>query len=120
MNSRERTKRFRLLKQMGCIACLIEGVPVPCGWPEIHHQNLGGLAGHKRRGDEFTVPLGPWHHQGHVRYGETEMANLANFGPSLKRHSRHFREKYGNDDDLRAQVDQRIAEMDMAMEWQPW
>jgi hypothetical protein len=120
VSPRDRNRRFRLLKGMGCIACLIEGVEVPCGRPEIHHQNEGGLAGHKRRGDEFTIPLGPWHHQGHVRLGETSMSNLANFGPSLARHSRQFRERYGTDDELRAQVDRRIAEMDMSMEYAPW
>jgi hypothetical protein len=102
-----REHRFRRLKEMGCAACFREGIQdVPA---EIHHLNGGGHAGQKRRGDEFTVPLCIWHHRGvlsqNVMWAQPP-------GPSLARHSREFRQRYGRDDALLARVNRRIAKMD--------
>lgn len=113
MNPRAREHRFRRLKEMGCIACWKEGrVNV---YPEIHHLNLGGRAGQKRRGDEYTIPLCRWHHQGHVVFHigmltTDERAEL--WGPSLKLHSKAFRKRYGKDDELLAKVNDLIQQMD--------
>jgi hypothetical protein len=101
MKPREREHRFRRLKEMGCICCWMHGdMNVH---PEIHHLNLGGHAGQKRRGDECTIPLCRWHHQGQP----PEM-----HGPSLKRSPRVFRETYGTDDELLAKVDDLIRMID--------
>jgi hypothetical protein len=86
---------------MGCIACWSDGGAYVL--PEIHHLNLGGRAGQKRRGDEFTIPLCAWHHQGH---------KPERFGPSLKWNSKAFRAKYGRDDDLLAKVNDLMRMMD--------
>jgi hypothetical protein len=108
MNRYQRERRFRRLKEIGCIACWMEGdMNVH---PEIHHLNLGGHAGQKRRGDEFTIPLCEWHHQGKVPERR---------GPSLKWSPKVFREKYGTDDQLLAKVNDIIRMRDeMAFGWQ--
>lgn len=79
---------------------------------EIHHLNLGGRAGQKRRGDEFTIPLCAWHHRGSVEAGHTATSMREERGPSLARHSKAFREKYGPDDEILALVDDFIAYLD--------
>jgi hypothetical protein len=113
VSPKAREHRYRRLKEMGCIACRLEGERLAqCGPTEIHHLNEGGKAGQKRRGDEFTIALGKWHHQG-VSVGNATNAGMARlFGPSLAKQSREFRKRYGSDDELLAKTDQRIAEMD--------
>lgn len=110
MNPRAREHRFRRLKEMGCFPC--DSIGIPDVYPEIHHLNGGGHAGQKRRGDEFTIPLCEWHHQGKLIPGQTETQMLMSFGPSLKLHSRLFRHRFGSDDGLLAKVNKRIAQMD--------
>lgn len=111
MNPRAREHRFRRLKEMGCIACWKDGCPNIL--PEIHHLNLGGKAGQKRRGDKYTIPLCVWHHQGHRMHASQDASwHYIQFGPSLKHHSREFRETYGSDEELLAKVDDLIRQMD--------
>lgn len=90
MTPKARELRFRRLKEIGCLACWMIGIPDV--YPEIHHQNLDEHAGQKRLGDEFTVPLCGWHHQGH---GPASLYET--LGPSLKHHPVEFREKFGSD-----------------------
>jgi len=111
MTPKARERRFSRLKFMGCIACWTEGTMANA---EIHHLNLGGHAGQKRRGDEFTIPLCRWHHQGHVEAGHTATSMREVRGPSLARHSKKFREKYGKDDALLAKVNDLLRQMDEA------
>jgi hypothetical protein len=96
--------------EMGCIACWKDGCPNTAA--EIHHLNLGGHAGQKRRGDEFTIPLCKWHHQAHRMNGFTSEWHYLHLGPSLAKHSREFREKYGLDDELLAKVNDLIRQTD--------
>ena len=110
MTPRAREHRFLRLKEIGCIASWLDGrMNVPA---EIHHLNLGGKAGQARRGDEATIPLSPWHHRGEPLpgYTATQMRDL--FGPSLARHSKAFRERYGSDDKLLAKTNDLIRQMD--------
>lgn len=102
MNARARERRFSAIKEIGCIACLRFGI-----WrvPEVHHLNLGGLAGHKRRGDEFTIGLCRWHHRGIPSY----TALLT--GPSLARESKAFRAQFGTDDELLVEQNKLIAQV---------
>jgi hypothetical protein len=109
VNPKAREKRFARLKFMGCIACWMDGVMAGA---EIHHLNLGGKAGQKRRGDEYTIPLCPWHHQGRVECGHTATSMREVRGPSLARQSREFRAKYGTDDEILAHVDDLIRQLD--------
>lgn len=106
MTPKARALRFLRLKELGCICCR------KLGWycaPEIHHLNLDGKAGQKRRGDEYTIPLCRWHHQGvvFVAWSLTEMRNK--FGPSLKLASRAFRARFGTDDQLLNEVNRLIS-----------
>lgn len=79
---------------------------------EIHHQNLGGKAGQERLGDEFTVPLCPWHHQSQPMYGLTSERMRGLYGPSLKLHSRAFRLQFGRDEAMLAKVNDLIRMRD--------
>jgi hypothetical protein len=113
MNPKAREHRFRRLREMGCVACSIESGGIwSCGVLEIHHLNLGGKAGQARRGDEFTIPLGLWHHQGRPPSGESTSSARVLYGPSLKYHSRAFRAEYGSDDELLAKVNDEIERRD--------
>lgn len=64
---------------------------------ELHHQQSGGRA----IGQDESVILCEWHHQGDRYPAGFETCNrrdVANaFGPSLKHASRAFRETYGTD-----------------------
>lgn len=110
MNPRAREHRFRRLKEMGCIASWLDGRMNVSA--EIHHLNLGGKAGQARRGDEWTIPLSPWHHRGEPMPGYTATQMREQFGPSLARSSKAFRERYGSDDKLLAKVNDLIRMTD--------
>jgi hypothetical protein len=109
---RDREHRFRRLKELGCLACWYERVAVQWNPTEIHHLNEGGKAGQARRGDEFTVPLCSWHHRGEPPEGFTASEMRLTHGPSLARHSKAFRERFGTDDELLALTNRRIARLD--------
>lgn len=102
MTPKAREHRFRRIKELGCICCIVHR------YCEIHHLNLGGKAGQKRLGDEFTVGLCPWHHQGKPPTGMGQKEARAIFGPSLKLSSRAFRELYGPDSALLARQNRLI------------
>ena len=110
MNARAREHRFRRLKEMGCIASWLDGrMNVPA---EIHHLNLGGKAGQARRGDDCTIPLSAWHHRGEPLPGYTATRMHEVYGPSLARHSREFRARYGSDEELLAKVNDIMRMID--------
>lgn len=88
--------RSILVKQLKCLACEIEDVDQPAITHE-HHLNLGGKAGQKRLGDEYSVALCAWHHVGEPPNGMTASEATFHYGPSLARSSRRFRECYGED-----------------------
>lgn len=100
-----REERFRRLQKLGCIACRKRG---RFSLPDIHHLNIGGHAGHKRRGDRFTIPLCPPHHRG-IFWREED------HGPSLALHPRRFREEFGTDDALLREVDLLIGAEDVTL-----
>jgi len=107
MTPTEREARFAKLHALGCICCAMNediGRERVCDYAEIHHLNGGGHHGQKRRGDEYTIPLGPWHHRG--------IGNAADLtkrgGPSWAKGSKPFREVYGTDAELLALVNELI------------
>ncbi len=108
MNRRARDRRFSALREMGCIACIINANGLWCGKPEVHHLNLGGHAGMKRRGDDATICLGAWHHRGEPPNGMTATDAYVLLGPSLARNSVQFRAEYGVDDTLLAMTDEQL------------
>lgn len=99
--------RSPLIRAMPCIACEIERQTQPNRTTE-HHLNLGGMAGQKRRGDEYSVPLCEWHHQGYPPGDMTASDATFVYGPSLPRSSKRFRQTYGSDDYLLELTNQRL------------
>ena len=96
-------ERFSYFASIGCIACRL-AQQADCGVTEAHHL----LSGNKRRGHEYTIPLGSWHHRGEPPHGLTAKQATMIFGPSLARMSRNFREQYGDDSFLLAETNGRI------------
>lgn len=99
MNERERDLRFTLIRVCGCIACHLQRVPgvVP---PQIHHLNLGDHHGQLRLGDEATIGLCPWHHQGQPFEGWSLRMCRKRLGPSWELEPNEFREQYGTGAEL--------------------
>lgn len=94
-------RRITAIKERGCVACLMLGLS-GCseGLPDAHHLNEGGQAGRKRRGHDYTIALGKWHHVGTILPGETARSMEWKYGPSLARSSKDFRRTFGTDDQL--------------------
>lgn len=85
----------------GCAMCRLLGFSFrrlqegmsPCGVTRIHHRNVGDLAGNKQLGQDATVALGDWHHQGVLMpHRPTVEAMREQYGPSLTHHKRAFLE----------------------------
>lgn len=76
----------------GCAMCLLLGLAKDaCGPVRVHHRTIGDLHGNKQLGQDCTVALGDWHHQGVLMSQfPTVSGMLANFGPSLHHHKRAF------------------------------
>lgn len=74
----------------GCAACLLRGNRTQCGHVRIHHRTVGDLHGNKQLGQDATVALGDWHHQGVLLPGHTVASMRDAFGPSLHHHKRDF------------------------------
>ena len=88
------------VKQLPCIACQLYGVHNQPYQTEAHHLNLGGKAGQKRRGDDYSIPLCSWHHVGKIKPSIDSRAMAALYGPSLAKQSKLFRQTFGTDDQL--------------------
>lgn len=107
MTPAEKSRRFDKLRELGCVCCLLNediGLERVCEHAEVHHLNGGGHHGQPRRGDEFTIPLGPWHHRGIGT--ATDLTQRG--GPSWAKGSKPFRAVYGTDDELLALVNSLI------------
>ena len=99
--------RCRYITSIGCLACRIRGYFAQC---DVHHLNMGGKAGQKRRGNAFTIGLCPFHHRGvplgHLSYNDAR----AMVGPSLAREPNRFRLLFGSDNSLLETQNRLIAE----------
>jgi hypothetical protein len=91
--STEQERRWALIRERGCIACLV--LDGGFMYPEIHHQTLGGRHGAPRLGHDFTVGLCPWHHRGDAPYPASEMEEA--HGPSYAKTPKAFRREFGSD-----------------------
>lgn len=105
-------QRFDALYALGCIACFLRTLGFR--YPEIHHLNLDGKAGQKRRGHQYTIPLCGWHHVGKVDFGRSSLGMAEKYGPSLAKQSKRFREIFGTDDVLLERVNKMLAERKVA------
>ena len=81
-----------LQRAHGCAMCLLLGYArSACGVVRVHHRTTGDLHGNKQLGQDDTVGLGDWHHQGTLMesYPSVELMR-DHFGPSLKEHKKAF------------------------------
>jgi hypothetical protein len=101
-------RRWEAMREKGCVCCrqlrIANDLPI-----EIHHLNIGGLAGQKRRGHDETVALCAWHHRGVISHGETASSMQWKFDCSLARGSKEFRRTFGTDD-LLLQYQNKVIE----------
>lgn len=91
-------KRFEALRNLGCIACRLDGFPgIPA---EIHHITDCG----RRMGHQYSIPLCVWQHRG---VAESIYDHFK--GPSLALSKRDFVERYGTELELLAKVNRMIG-----------
>ena len=91
------SNRFQRIYDIGCICCRMQGWwHSPC---QAHHLNLDQHAGQQRLGDDHTIGLCPWHHQGEP-IGPSQVECRAIFGPSMKHEPKAFRLHFGDDAEL--------------------
>ncbi len=92
----DQLRRWGLMTEKGCVACIQSGRIVNCGRLEIHHLKSGNL----RMGHDFTVCLGAWHHR-QVKWDDHSLAGMRDwFGPSLMDGSNIFAERFGRNHEL--------------------
>lgn len=77
----------------GCAMCRLRRSRRACGQVRIHHRTVGDLHGNKRLGQDATVGLGDWCHQGIPLEGLTVDQMRAVFGSSYHHHKRAFLEE---------------------------
>lgn len=102
-------KRYDALREIGCVCCLIEGHREPCGPVEIHHLVDKGTRAHSG-GNQSTIPLGKYHHQGTPFMDRTVTYMRNRFGPSKRLEGREFTKVYGTDRQLLARVNEMLKE----------
>jgi hypothetical protein len=82
----------------GCAMCRLLGLDFkdlkpgmsPCGRTQVHHRTTGDLHGQLQLGQDETVALGDYHHEGTPKPGYNNASMRAKFGPSLALHKRAF------------------------------
>lgn len=114
-------ERMAKIAPLGCLACRKEIERNPSNLAafgakhfgtEVHHLNVGGKHGQKRRGHRYTIGLCAWHHRGECWLTPNPEEAKWMLGPSFFHHAREFRERYGDDDQLLALQDQLILGTD--------
>lgn len=88
--------RYARLQEIGCLACRKDGKN---GVPSDMHHPLRGY----RIGARVVTPLCIWHHRGLCVGNPDEFAKQ--HGPSLHHHAKQFRERYGTDEQLLAELE---------------
>lgn len=102
----DRLSRFNRIYELGCLACRRRGwFAQPC---QVHHLNLDQHAGQRRLGDDHTIGLCEWHHQGYPKEGRSEEWTRLYLGPSMKHEPVKFREEFGSDLELLAEQNRLI------------
>lgn len=121
MKKRDYDNRCEALREVGCLCCRqnLKGYRYRAtgfGVPEIHHLNEDGKAGNERRGDEYTIPLCPYHHRGvmppdarTLGLSSTVDALAYRYGPSLAHGGPMFRVVYGPDSRLLDEANERAG-----------
>jgi hypothetical protein len=101
-------KRYEALREIGCVACHMEGQN-NCVVPEIHHLVDKGYRKHSG-GNQATIPLCAWHHRGEPPIDFTVRFMRARYGPSMRLESREFAKVYGTQRELLARVNEMLKE----------
>jgi len=107
-------RRFRLIKEIGCIPCRKEGrLEVPC---DVHHILDGG----RRMGHDHTYGVCPWHHKGEAPAGLPATDEVTFFyGPSMARNQRLYREVYGTEAEILRIQNRLLAELEQTITGAP-
>lgn len=115
--TRSEAARFDAIREIGCVVARIRQVGMlPC---EIHHLNLGGLAGQRRRGHRYTIGLNSWSHRAQPLPGWTRGRCRKVLGPSLAEEPGQFREAFGGDEVL-LETQDRLIEAWRRLTAPPW
>lgn len=95
------------IREIGCICCLKMGIFSHCA---KHHLISTGFHGNgKRRGEQFTVGLCDYHHQGAHSVGTDRAREMAkNYGPSYADNATAFRQRFGDDEALLAEQERLL------------
>lgn len=96
-------ERFDKLRDFGCLPCRMFGG----GFREVDISHL--VAGFKRLGHQATIPECPWHHRGVPDPFDTAREAELAFGPSRALHPRAYRQAFGTDAELLAEINRRIG-----------
>lgn len=96
------------MREIGCIACLIARNPTQCGKLTMHHLVDKGYRKHSG-GNQATIPLGEWHHQGYPHMDYTAGWMRMMYGPSMFIESKEFARLYGSQRELLAMTNELIA-----------
>lgn len=101
-------QRYDAMRDIGCIACLIARNPTQCGKVTMHHLVDNGYRKHSG-GNQATIPLGEWHHQGYPHQGYTTAHMRMMYGPSMALEGKTFDEIYGSQRSLLSRVNAIMA-----------
>ncbi|MEO1035207.1 MAG: Ref family recombination enhancement nuclease [Pseudomonadota bacterium] len=97
-------RRYLKLKKLGCICCRRYGIKTPA---QIHHITVA----RKRLGNEFTIPLCAWHHQGMPFDSDMRPSAVTGvFGPSLALSKRLFIAEFGTELELLDEVNELLQD----------
>lgn len=100
-------RRYERLRAIGCIACFVGGHGA-CGRLEMHHLVDKGYRKHSG-GNQATIPLGLWHHQGQPFIDNTATQMRLRFGPSMFHESKEFARVFGTQRELLALTNEILA-----------
>lgn len=99
-------RRYQALYDLGCVCCLKRtGQYVP---PQIHHLVDKGYRKHSG-GNQSTVPLCPFHHQGLLPEGRTYEQIRSVYGPSMFHEAKEFARIFGSQRDLLAMTNEMLS-----------
>ena len=79
---------------------------------DIHHLTSGG----RRRGDDHTISLSPYHHRGLLPANMRRQRAMGIYGPSFAHGRREFAAFFGDDDRLLA-IQNLVLELYEEMPW---
>ena len=100
-------KRYEAMRDIGCLACLLSDMKSQCGKVTMHHLVDKGYREHSG-GNQATIPLGEWHHQGIPLMNRTVTWMRNMYGPSMALESKAFAELYGSQRALLAEVNKLL------------